>query len=42
MKWHGPLHKLKSDWTTQVAGYKYIGRVCKKDPDEAYDYFSKV
>jgi len=26
----------------KVAGYKYIGRVCKKDPDEAYDYFSKA
>ena len=25
-----------------MAGYKYIGRVCQKDPDQAYDYFSKV
>ena len=26
----------------KVAGYKYVGKACTKDPDEAYDYFKKV
>jgi len=25
----------------KVGGYKYIGKACKKDADEAYDYFKK-
>ena len=26
----------------KVGGYKYVGKVCTKDPDEAYNYFKKV
>ena len=26
----------------KVAGYKYVGKQCTKDADEAYDYFKKV
>ena len=26
----------------KVGGYKYVGKVCAKDADQAYDYFKKV
>ena len=45
IKWYSILHWPESfgiNLIIQVAGYKYIGRVCQKDPDQAYDYFSKV
>ena len=25
----------------KVAGYKYVGKACSKDPDSSYDYFRK-